>query len=99
MRTHVILHIGELVEPLVADFALHLLILTASLLVDYLHSPPQFFFFFDDLVFETGNLRGGIVFSHIFCSRRFKNLRANHSIWADDMLSLESANTLEDSRA
>ena len=56
MRAHVVLHIGKLVEYFVADFALHLLILTASLLVDDLHGPPQFLFFLDYLVFETGNL-------------------------------------------
>ena len=53
MRTHVILHIGELVEYFVADFALHLLILAASLFVDNLPSPPQFLFFLDHLVLEA----------------------------------------------
>ena len=53
MSTNVILHIGKLVELFVTDLTLHLLILTASLLVNNLHSPPQLLFLLNVLVFET----------------------------------------------
>lgn len=100
VSTNVILHIGKLVELFVTDLTLHLLILTASLLVNNLHSPPQLLFLLNDLVFETWHLGGGniIVFCHIFCSVWISQLRAKDSIWAEDMLSLEGANSLHGTR-
>ena len=97
VRAHVILHIGELVELFVADFTLHLLILTTRLIIENLHSPPQFLLLPDCLVFETRYLRRGkiVVFSHIFCNGCWNQLGAKHSIKAKDVLRIDGCDTFE----
>ena len=97
VRAHVILHIGKLVKLFVADFALHLLILATCLIIENLHSPPQFLLFSDCLVFETWYLRRGnvVVFSQIFCNRCWNQLRAKHSIKPKDVLRLDGCDTFE----
>ena len=74
VRSNVVLHVGKLVELLVADFALHLLVLAARLHVDHLHRPPQLSLLLYNLVFLTRHLGvvGGnieaLFFIQIFCS-------------------------------
>ena len=73
VRANVVLHIGQLVELLVADFALHLLVLATCLHVDHFHGSPQLSLLLDHLVFLTrhlaicGNIEA-IFFVQIFCS-------------------------------
>ena len=76
VRAYVVLHVGQLVELLVADFALHLLVLATRLHVDHFHSSPQLSLLLYRLVFLTRHLLriGGnieaLFFIQIFCSHR-----------------------------